>query len=329
MQPARHEQPSRPVYQGAPDKGGLSPVSVPSNDTTQPQVHADLQPGAAVHPYVGLALATVAVSFAAILIKESTAQPITTAAYRLALTTVLLLPLVGGARRQCIRALSGRNLTLIVAAGCLLALHFAFWTASLSYTTVASSVLFVSIHPALVAALGWPLLGERLSRRALAGILLTLLGSVIVAGGDLRLSATAFRGDGLAVLGAIALAGYLLIGRAARPRLDNISYSTLVYAVCTLALIGISFLARQALLPVSGHDLLIFLGLAVICTLGGHLLYNWTLRYVPAVVVSVSFLGEPVIASLLAWPILGQSLMAGTIAGGLVILAGIWLTAQA
>lgn len=303
-------------------------MSDPSHGTTQPQAHPDSLPAPVLHPYLGLAVATVAVSFSAILIKESTAPPITIAAYRLFFTTLLLLPWLTAARLRQIADLSRRHLLLLLGAGCLLALHFAFWTASLSYTTVASSVLFVSVHPALVALLGWPVLGERVRRRTWAGILLTVLGSAAVAGGDVRLSATAVRGDGLAFLGAVVFAGYLLIGRFARRRLDNISYSTMVYAICALTLIGISFPARQALLPVSGRDLLIFLGLTLICTLGGHLLFNWTLRYLAAAVVSVSFLGEPIIAALLAWPILGQAPSAGTIAGGAVILAGIWLTAQ-
>ena len=189
-------------------------------------------------------------------------------------------------------------------------------------------MLFVSVHPALVATAGWLLLGERVRRKVLVGIVLTLLGSLIIAGDDLRLSATALRGDSLAFLGAVVFAGYLLIGRSARAQLDNISYSTPVYATAALALIGISFLAHQALLPVSPRDLSIFLGLAVICTLGGHLLYNWTLRYLPAATVSVSFLGDPVLSSLLAWLILRQPLTPGTCIGGVVILAGIWLTVR-
>lgn len=296
----------------------------PEGTTRRPPPSDVSAPG--LNPYLGLVLATIAVSTSAILIRESTAPPLTLAAYRLAITTAILLPLLRPARLARLRALSRKGWGLVGLAGGLLALHFAFWTASLSYTSVASSVLFVSIHPALVAAIGVPLLGERLSRRAGLGIALTLVGGALIAGSDLHLSERALRGDGLAVLGAVVFAGYLVIGRGIREQLDTVSYSTPVYGLAALILAALSFPARQSLLAVGGRDILVFVLLALIPTLGGHLIYNWTLRHLPAAVVSVSFLGEPVGAALLAWPILGEVPPVGTVAVGTVVLAGIWLT---
>ena len=302
-------------------------MSAPLQEDTQPAAVPDVQ-GAAIHPYFGLLVATIAVSFSAILIKESTAAPVVIAAYRLAITTVLLAPVLAGSRRRHLRTLTARQRSLMVGAGGLLALHFAFWTASLTYTSVASSVLFVSVHPAFGAIAGWILVHERLRPRAVLGIVLTLAGSLIIAWGDLRLGSRALQGDGLALLGALVFGGYLLIGRAVRPQLDNLSYSTPIYGIAACCLIILTFPTHQALLAVSGRDLLIFLALAVVSTLGGHLLYNWTLRYVPTALVSVSFLGEPVLAALLAWLLLAQTPPAGTLAGGLVVLCGIALTVQ-
>lgn len=303
---------------------------ISSAGSTQLPVQADSSVPA-LNPYLGLALATVAVSWSAILIDWSSAPPLAIATYRMAIAVALLLPALGYRRRAALaqlRLLSSGDRARMLGAGALLALHFGFWTASLRYTSVASSVLFVSIHPALVAAAVWPLLGERISRRAAIGIALTLAGSVAIAGEDLQLSGQALRGDGLAALGALVFAGYLLIGRSVRPRLDNIAYSTPVYAICAAALAALSLLSNQSLRAMGTRDLLICLGLAVVCTLGGHLLYNWTLRYLSAALVSVSFLGEPVIAALLAWPLLGQAVQAPTVAGGVVILSGIWLTVR-
>ena len=279
-----------------------------------------------MNPYLGLLAATVAVSFSAILIKYSGAPSLVIATYRLAITAAILLPFLRGPRLAQVRALSRRSLGLLVLSGLLLALHFAFWTASLRFTSVASSVLFVSVHPVLVAAIGVPLFGERPSRVAVLGIAFTLAGSALIAGADLNLGRQALRGDLLAFLGAVVFAGYLLIGRSTRQHMDNLSYSAPVYAICAGVLALLSFIFNQSLLAVQGTDLLDFLALAVVCTLGGHLLYNWTLRYLPAADVSVSFLGEPVGASLLAWLLLDQRPPAATIAGGVVVLAGIWLT---
>lgn len=280
-----------------------------------------------LNPYLGLAAATVAVSFAAIFISTATAPPLVTATYRMALTVLLLAPLLP-ARRAALGALSRRDVRLMAAAGVLLALHFATWTVSLFYTTVASSVLFVSVHPVLVAALAWAFFGERPRPAVMAGIGLSLLGSAIIAGGDVRLGGRALLGDGLALCGAIVFAFYLLIGRRLRQRLDPITYSAPVYLICTLALAAMALVARQPFGPLTWHNLTLFLALALVCTVGGHLVYNWTLRYLDTAVVSVSFLGEPVISAALAWPLLGQAIHAPTAVGGGIVLAGIFLVSK-
>jgi len=293
-------------------------------------------------------VATVAVSFAAIFIGKATAPPLVTAAYRMALTSALLIPVAllrrarrerapvhtdaagpdtrdGGAPRSV--ALTGRDGALLVVAGMLLALHFATWTVSLFYTSVASSVLFVTVHPVLVAGLAWAWLGERPKRVVAAGIGLTMAGSLIIAGGDVRIGGRALVGDGLALAGAITFAFYLLIGRRARQRLDPVAYSTPVYLCCAVMLAAIAVVGRQPFGPLTWRNLALFLALALVCTLGGHLVYNWTLKYLDAAVVSVSFLGEPILSAALAWPLLGQPIPPLTFAGGAVILAGIYLCA--
>ena len=300
-------------------------MNPPAPGTTRAPVSPDLSP-VPINPYFGLLAATIAVSFSAILIKDSRVPALVIATYRMVFTSLLLLPFLRRTHLARIRALEGKSRGLMVLSGLLLALHFAFWTASLSYTSVASSVLFVSIHPALVAAGGAAVLGERPSRRAVIGILCTLLGSGVIAGGDFRLGGQALLGDGLAALGAVVFAGYLVIGRGVRQVLDNISYSIPVYGLCAGFLAGLAVGFRQSLIAVGSRDLLDFLALAVVCTLGGHLLYNWTLRYLPAAAVSISFLGEPVGASLLAWLLLGQQPAATSAGGGAIVLAGIWLT---
>ncbi len=299
-------------------------MSTPAHDTTRTAALSDLPPP--ISPYLGLFAATTAVSFSAILIKDSQAPALVIAAYRMVMTSLILIPFVRARHLAQIRALDGRSRALLGVSGLLLALHFAFWTASLAYTSVASSVLFVSIHPALVAAFGVPLFGERPSARAVLGIILTLAGSLVIAGGDLHVGGQALRGDVLAALGAIVFAGYLLIGRSTRQHMDNVAYSFPVYGVCALILGVLALLFAQSLTAVSGHDLLNFLALAVVCTLGGHLLFNWTLRYVKAAAASVSFLGEPVGASILAWLLLGQIPPGTSVGGGVIVLAGIWLT---
>jgi drug/metabolite transporter (DMT)-like permease len=263
------------------------------------------------------------------MIKESSSPPLVIAAYRMVFTVLLLLvPFVrrGGIAR--LRGLDRSSLAWIALSGVLLALHFATWTESLQDTSVASSVLFVSVHPVLVAMTAFLVFGERASLAAIAGIALTLVGSAVVAGGDVQLGAQAARGDALAFAGAVVFAGYLLIGRGARRSMDTIEYSVPAYTVCALFLAPCALIFGQPLTAAGGRDVAIFLGLAIVPTLGGHLLYNWTLKYLETAVVSVSFLGEPVGASLLAWILLGQRPALSTAIGGAIILAGIWITVR-
>jgi len=212
-----------------------------------------------------------------------------------------------------------------VAAGALLALHFLPWTLSLRYTSVASSVLFVSLHPVFVALLGWFLFGESVGARRLVGIGLAVAGSAIIGGGDLRLAGPALVGDGLALLGALALAGYLLLGRRVRQQYSAVAYSLPVYALAGLVAAGLAPVAGVRLAPVKASDFVLFFLLALVCTLGGHTLYNYALRRLPVALVAVSFLGEPVGAAALAWLLLAEPPTPAVLLGGLVILCGLYL----
>ncbi|GAC1435497.1 MAG: DMT family transporter [Chloroflexota bacterium] len=278
--------------------------------------------------YLGLVVATVAVSFSAIFISLSTAPPLVIATYRMAISTLLLLALGRGGALSDLGRLGRRDRWLLAASGICLALHFGLWTASLKYTSVASSVLFVTLHPALVAVSAWLLFGERLSPLRVAGLVLSLGGSVVIAAGDLRPGTTALGGDLLAGGGAVVFTGYLLAGRSVRQRLHVAAYSLAVYAVCTVALALLALATGEGLAPGRPRDIGLYLALAVVCTLGGHSVYNWTLRYLRAAVVSVSFLGEPVISALLAWLILRQSVPGQTLVGGAVVLLGVYLSAR-
>jgi drug/metabolite transporter (DMT)-like permease len=212
----------------------------------------------------------------------------------------------------------------VLVSGVLLAGHFLLWTASLQYTSIAASVLLVSIHPIIVTPLGKRLLGERVSRRTLAAVVLALVGTVITCAGDLHLDSRAFYGDLLAIGGAVCLAGYLLIGRGVRADLGVAGYSAIVYAVVCVVAAATAVAGGVAHLP-SPRVALACFGLAVICTIGGHTVYNWALRHVQVLLVSLSFLGEPPLAALLALAFFGAVPTLATIGGGFLIIVGLAL----
>ncbi len=272
----------------------------------------------------GLLLAVVAVSFSAIFNRLADAPPATVVWVRMAFTVALLAPLLLRDARHGATPQSRRDWLLAAASGLLLAAHFLTWTWSLHYTSVASSVLLVTLHPVLVAWLGRRLLGEAVSRRIAAGIGLALAGTAITSGGDVRIGLSTLGGDLLALAGAVTFTGYLLIGRTVRARTGTSGYSAPVYAVVALCSVVIAPLAGGPVIP-SPRTALACLGLAAICTILGHTVFNWTLRHLPTALVSTSLLGEPAIATLLAVPILGERPPFSAVIGGAVILAGLGL----
>src|SRR5438270_12829493 len=111
-------------------------------------------------PVAALAAATVAVSFSAIFIRLAADDAATIVWSRMAMAAVLLIPFAEADRRRGVFPRTRHDLAVVAFAGILLAGHFLLWTASLGLTSVAASVLLVSLHPALVAPLGHAL-GER------------------------------------------------------------------------------------------------------------------------------------------------------------------------
>lgn len=269
--------------------------------------------------------ATAAVSVSAILIQEARTDAATVVWLRMALAVAMLAPwAVPQMRRRTVGG-SRRDAGLTIAAGVLLAVHFLTWTASLAYTSVAASVLLVSLHPLIVTPVGALLLGDRVDRRVVAGICLALAGTVITCAGALGSGGNALTGDLLAFAGGVALAGYLLIGRGRRDQGGVAGYSAAVYAIVSAA--AVSTAAASGTLHAPGvRTLLAGSGLAAICTVGGHTVFNWALHQLPASTVSLSFLGEPPLAALLAFLILDQRPALATIIGGAFILAGLGLT---
>jgi drug/metabolite transporter (DMT)-like permease len=274
---------------------------------------------------LSIALAVVAVSFSAILIRLSEAPPLVLSFYRLALTVLCLLAPVLWRYRSEFRQLGRREWVLCLISGFSLALHFYTWITSLRYTTVASSTVLVTTNPFIVLLLSYWLLRERTTTWGVAGMALGVAGAVFIGWGDFRVGGTALYGDVLAFLGAVTVSGYLIAGRFARQRMSALLYSTVVYAIAAFFLLIFMLPAGVKLGPYPPREWLIFFGLAVLPTILGHTLLNWALKHTSAAVISMSVLGEPVVSSLLAWLMLAESPAWTTFVGGLILLAGIAL----
>ena len=271
-----------------------------------------------------LAGATVAVSFSAIFIRIAGDDAATIVWLRMGLAVVLLAPFALRELRRGAFAITRSRLGLTSASGALLAGHFLLWTASLRYTSIAASVLLVSLHPLIVTPLSRRVAGDPVRASTVVGMVLALLGTVVTCAGDLRLDAAALFGDLLAIGGAVCLAGYLLIGRSVRANAGVAAYSGTVYAVVCVIAAAVAIGAGGAHMP-TPRVALLCLALAAVCTIAGHTVYNWALRHVAAATVSVAFLGEPPLTAVLGLAILGNVPSPATVAGGVLILAGLGL----
>ena len=293
---------------------------------------------------LALVAAIAAVSTASIFIRfaQADAPSLVIAALRLTFATLLLAPLALSRHRTELQTLTRKEITLTVFSGLFLAAHFATWITSLEYTTVASSAVFVSTGPLWVALLSPFLLNERLSRASLFGLALALIGGTVVGLSDACvlqngiqcpelgqvLQGQVMWGNSLALAGAWAVTGYLILGRKLRAKMSLVTYIFLVYGIAALGLIVVMLAAGQSPLgyPLQAY-VWIFL-LALIPQIIGHSTFNWALGYLPAAFVAVTTLGEPVGSAILAFFILQETPSVIMIFGGILILFGIYLASR-
>jgi drug/metabolite transporter (DMT)-like permease len=283
-------------------------------------------------PGVGLAVAILAISTGAILVRLSEAPSTVAAFYRVLFTTLPLVPLAWWRYREEFGRIGRRDLAFATLSGIALAVHFAAWFESLAWTSVAASVTLVQSQPLFVALGAWLLLDERLSARIVGGILVAVTGMVTMALGDflsgVLVGPAPLYGNALALLGAVMAAGYVLAGRSLRQRVSLVPYVVVVYSVCTAVLLAIVLVQGAPLTGYPAREWLLFAGLAVGPGLFGHTVINWALAHLRSSLVSVSLLGEPVGSTLLALALLAEVPTAFTVVGGVVVLAGIALTAS-
>lgn len=278
-----------------------------------------------IKPYLGLLLGVVSISTSAIFVKLSGAPAAIVALYRLLFTVILMTPWIVMRNRQELRSLRVKDWLLAVVSGIFLAFHFIFWFTSLTFTSIASSVVLVSMQPLFAFVGAYFLFKERTKLWSLLGAGIAMAGSVIIGWGDFRIAGMALFGDMLALLGAIMVTGYWLIGQHMRKNVSLMVYTYVVYGISSVTLFVLNVISGVSFTDYAAKDWWIFLALAVVPTLLGHTVLNWSLKWVSASVVSVSILGEPIGASILAFLIFGEMLTTSQWLGGALILCGVYL----
>lgn len=306
----------------------------------------DLQNPSSTKKYLaGLFLGILAVSTASIFIRfaQTEVPSSVIAAGRMSLATIVILPFAIKSWNEVKPNVNGKTWLLLILAGVFLGSHFATWITSLEYTTVASSVVFVTTAPLWVALLSPVFLKEKLTRWIAVGLIISLLGSFIVGLSnnctitnqgvscsdiDNMWSGRYFFGNLLALAGAFLSGGYIMVGRKVRNSLSLPIYTAVVYGVASIVLILLVVITGAKVTGFSPKSYLWIIALALIPQVIGHTSFNWALKYLSAAYVSIALLGEPVGTVILAALLLHEMPTTLEILGGILILIGISVATQ-
>jgi len=268
-----------------------------------------------------LTAAVLAISLAAIFTRLAGAPGVVVALWRMAFATVLIAP--AGVRALLRSPPSWRAVGPALLAGVLLGVHFATWLSSLTYTTVAASVTLVTTFPIWVALFGW-IGGTRPTRGVLAGLGVAILGGTAIGFGDLHGGSAPLLGDALALVGAISVAGYFLLGRSAqRSGLSTAAYGAIAYATAALVLVPLPALLQVPYLSWPADTWLWIAAMALAPQLVGHTGLNWANRFLDPTVVATVTLLEPIGAGLMAWLLFAEVPGPLVLVGAPVLLTGV------
>ena len=290
------------------------------------------------HPQTRLAFAAliaggIAIAFSPIFMRLSEIGPIATAVHRLALGLPLFWLWLALEKRDSHQAapLQNRPATwreagLLTLSGLFFALDLAAWHSSLGYTSVANATLLANNAPIFVALGAWLLWRERPTRGFLIGLALAVIGCALLSRGGFVPGQSTLLGDGLALLTGVFYSGYFLTVKRLRDRFTTAAIMTWTAMVGAALLLPAAWIAEGgALLPASLAGWLVLLALALFSHVGGQSLITYAMAHLPAGFSALTLLIQPVGAAIFAWILFGEALGPLQLAGGLVVLAGIWL----
>ena len=268
-------------------------------------------------------LGVVGTSVSAVLVRIANAPSLVLVLYRVSFAAAFLLPVLIIRHRQELKNIPKRDFILSAFSGIFLGFHFAAYFQSLRFTSIASSVVLVDTEVFFIAWITFLLFGEKVGRKCWLGILLTFAGSVIVAFSDAGSGSNVLIGDIIALAGALCLACYTTLGVFCRRTMSTIVYTFMVYAFAAITALIVLFVQGVKLIGYDRINILSGLGLALFCTLLGHSLFSWGLKFEKPVFVSAVKMLEPVFATIWGMFLFSEIPSAFVIVGGSLIIIGI------
>ena len=270
-----------------------------------------------------LLLGVVGMSLSAIFVRLASAPSMVLVFYRVALSALLLLPLVLLRHRAELSGLTGRDIGLYILSGAFLGLHFTLYFESLRDTSVAAAVALVDTEVFFVALAMLLLFRERIPRGGWLGIGATFAGSLLIAMAD-----AGGGSDLLRVGGAAAMAVYTMIGKVCRKRISTTVYTLFVYAAAAVTVLVLLLAGGTPVFGYAPRNLWAAAGLAVFCTLLGHSVFSWGLKFESASFIATIKLLEPVFSSVFAFFLFGEVPAWLTVLGGGIVILGVYLYAR-
>ena len=278
-------------------------------------------------PYIALACGVVALSLSAMFVRWADAPGPITGFYRLFFATIFLTPFfIQKQSRSASIPIS--HLIFPLMGGLFTAFDFAFWNSSLAFTTAANATLLGNTAPLWVALGAWLLFHERLNAAFWLGLALALGGAALIMGLDFVLHPRIGLGDAMACTAGIFYAGYMLTTQRGRRHFDPFRYTWLMCVAASLGMLVINLILRNPLTGYDNRTWLVFLGTALISQTVGYISISYALGHLPARIVSPTLIGQPILTTLLAIPLLGEIPNLWQALGGLIALAGIYVVNQ-
>ena len=273
-----------------------------------------------------LVAATVSTSLSALFVRFSEANSMALVLYRMLFTVLLMTPFIVWKYRKELMSISGSDMAMCAASGAVLALHFFTYFESLRYTSITSNLVLVHTSAFFVAFISLIVFKERMPFKGWLAILIAFTGSVMISLSDMSTGGNnALYGDLLAVAGALFFSFYAVIGRKERKKVSVMTYTFVVYSVAAIVSLILLLACGLQCVGYEMNDYLCALGMAVFCTILGHSIYNWGLKYVTASYVSVVALAEPIFGTILGVVFFNEIPGIIVAIGSAVTLIGVYL----
>jgi drug/metabolite transporter (DMT)-like permease len=278
-------------------------------------------------PYIALTIGISALSLSAMFVRWAEAPGPITGFYRLLISTIFLTPLFIRQQKQ-LEPLDKKYLIFPLWAGIFTAFDFALWNSSLKFTTAANATLLGNTSPLWVALFALIIFREKFRRVFWVGLIIALTGAAFVMGSDFLRHPTLGIGDLMASSAAIFYAFYQLTTQRGRKHIDPFRYTWLVGVSATIAIFFLNLILGNSFTGYSTQTWIIFFVTAVVSQMVGYLAITYSLGHLPASVVSPTLIGQPILTTILAIPMLGEIPNATQWIGGAVALAGIYIVNQ-